>query len=247
MLAPSPSPDCSPASAPPRPRWRPCRIWPAVAAPAAPSRSRARPRPTRELAAIAKAGGRLLVSTESDYPAGLAALEAPPPVLTVLGHASLLARDMIAIVGARNASALGRKLATRLAADLAAAGLVVASGMARGIDAAAHDGALDGRHRRRAGRRRRHRLSAGEPGAVRAHLRGGRGGVGNDIGTSAAGAPFPAPQPHHLRAFARRRDCRSGRRLRLADHRALCASNRDARFSPCPARRSIRAPRAPTG
>ena len=97
-----------------------------------------------ELAAIAKAGGRLLVSTESDYPAGLAALEAPPPVLTVLGHPSLLARDMIAIVGARNASALGRKLAATLAADLGDADLVVASGMARGIDTAAHEGAMIG-------------------------------------------------------------------------------------------------------
>lgn len=96
----------------------------------------------RELESIDKLGGRILVSTEPDYPSGLAALEAPPPVLTVIGHPVLLARDMVAIVGARNASALGRKLATKLAADLGAAGLAVVSGMARGIDAAAHDGAL---------------------------------------------------------------------------------------------------------
>lgn len=98
----------------------------------------------RELAAIAKAGGRLLVSTEGDFPAGLAALEAPPPVLTALGHPGLLARDAVAIVGARNASALGRKLAATLATDLSAAGLVIASGMARGIDTAAHEGAMAG-------------------------------------------------------------------------------------------------------
>jgi DNA processing protein len=98
----------------------------------------------RELAAIAKVGGRLLISTEADYPAGLAALDAPPPVLTMLGHVSLLQRDMVGIVGARNASALGRKLAARLAADISNAGLVVASGMARGIDAAAHESALAG-------------------------------------------------------------------------------------------------------
>lgn len=97
----------------------------------------------RELAAIAKLGGRLMVSTEADFPAGLAALDAPPPVLTVLGHPALLTREIIAIVGARNASALGRKLAATLAGDLGTAGLVIASGMARGIDAAAHEGALD--------------------------------------------------------------------------------------------------------
>ncbi|MGC9954588.1 MAG: DNA-processing protein DprA [Rhizomicrobium sp.] len=96
----------------------------------------------REIDALAKLGGRLIASVEPEFPRGLAALEAPPPVIAVLGHEALLARDMIAIVGARNASALGRKLAGRLAADLGAAGLVVVSGMARGIDTAAHEGAL---------------------------------------------------------------------------------------------------------
>ena len=96
----------------------------------------------RELADVAKVGGRLLFSTEAEFPAGLKALEAPPPVLTVLGHASLFDREMVAIVGARNASALGRKLAAKIAADLGGAGLLVVSGMARGIDAAAHEGAL---------------------------------------------------------------------------------------------------------
>jgi DNA processing protein len=64
-------------------------------------------------------------------------------VIAVLGHAHLLARDMVAIVGARNASALGRRLAWSLARDLGEAGLAIASGMARGIDAAAHEAALD--------------------------------------------------------------------------------------------------------
>lgn len=95
-----------------------------------------------EIEALAKLGGRLIASTEPDYPRGLAALEAPPPIIAALGHEALLGREMIAIVGARNASALGRKLASRLAADLGAAGLVVVSGMARGIDTAAHEGAL---------------------------------------------------------------------------------------------------------
>jgi DNA processing protein len=96
----------------------------------------------RELDVLHKLGGRLIASCEAEFPAGLAALDAPPPVLTVLGHVTLLRREMVAVVGARNASALGRKLAERIATDLGAAGLVVASGMARGIDTAAHEGAL---------------------------------------------------------------------------------------------------------
>ena len=97
---------------------------------------------SREIAALAKLGGRMIASGEADFPRGLAAAEPPPPIISVLGNAALLQREMIAIVGARNASALGRKLAHTLAHDLGAAGLVVASGMARGIDAAAHEGAL---------------------------------------------------------------------------------------------------------
>jgi DNA processing protein len=97
----------------------------------------------RELDAIAKLGGRLLCSCEADFPAGLAALDPPPPVLTALGNIALLARDIIAVVGARNASALGRKLAAILARDLGNARLVVASGLARGIDAAAHEASLE--------------------------------------------------------------------------------------------------------
>jgi len=62
----------------------------------------------------------------------------------VVGHVTLLQREMVAVIGARNASALGRKLANTLARDLSNAGLVVASGLARGIDAAAHEGALGG-------------------------------------------------------------------------------------------------------
>jgi len=96
----------------------------------------------RELDALSKIGGRLIACAEDDYPRGLAALEAPPPLIATLGHHVLLMREMIAMVGARNASALGRKLASRLAADLGDAGLVVVSGMARGIDTAAHEGAL---------------------------------------------------------------------------------------------------------
>ncbi len=95
-----------------------------------------------EIEALAKAGGRMLASCEPEYPRGLLAAEPAPPIISFLGHVSLLQRDIVAVVGARNASALGRKLATTIATELSQAGLVVASGLARGIDAAAHEGAL---------------------------------------------------------------------------------------------------------
>ena len=96
----------------------------------------------REINALGKLGGRIIASVEPEFPAGLAALDAPPPVISVLGHTALLARDMVAIVGARNASALGRKFAQQMAHDLGEANLVIASGLARGIDTAAHEGSL---------------------------------------------------------------------------------------------------------
>ena len=98
----------------------------------------------REIAALAKIGGRFIASCEPDFPQGLAALDPPPPIIAVLGNPHLLRKDMVAIVGARNASALARKFAATLARDLCDAGLVVASGLARGIDSAAHEAALDG-------------------------------------------------------------------------------------------------------
>jgi len=97
---------------------------------------------TRELEALARLGGRLIAACESDYPQGLKALEAPPPAISVLGHPQLLHKEMIAIVGARNASALARKFADTLSRELGFAGLVVVSGLARGIDTAAHEAAL---------------------------------------------------------------------------------------------------------
>jgi len=96
-----------------------------------------------ELAAIDRLGGRLVCWGEPLYPSALAAVEDAPPVLTVLGHDEMLGIPMVAVVGARNASANGRRLAQSLAAGLAEAGIVVISGMARGIDAAAHLGGLE--------------------------------------------------------------------------------------------------------
>lgn len=96
-----------------------------------------------ELAAGQAAGARLLFLGAPDYPAALALVSDPPPVLWALGDPGLAARPTVALVGARNASALGRRMAASLARDLGAAGFVVASGLARGIDAAAHRAALD--------------------------------------------------------------------------------------------------------
>jgi DNA processing protein len=96
-----------------------------------------------ELERLEAANAQLIALGEPEYPPALAALEDAPPVLSCLGHGHLLQRNAVAVVGARNASANGRRLARQLAADLGKAGLLVASGLARGIDAAAHQGALE--------------------------------------------------------------------------------------------------------
>jgi DNA processing protein len=95
-----------------------------------------------EWQAATDAGARPLLLGASDYPALLATIADPPPLLWALGDPAVAARPAVALVGARNASALGCRMASRLAAELGAAGLVVVSGLARGIDAAAHRAAL---------------------------------------------------------------------------------------------------------
>jgi DNA processing protein len=97
-----------------------------------------------ELAAGRKAGARLVCYGAPDYPADLMDLPDAPPVLWVIGDTRLLLRPMVAVVGARNASSLGLRMARRMAEGLAAEGIAVVSGLARGIDAAAHEGALAG-------------------------------------------------------------------------------------------------------
>ena len=96
----------------------------------------------REMDAALGLGCAVLAACEPGYPRLLAAIDDAPPVLYARGNPSLLGKPMIAMVGARNASVNGRALTRRLAADLGRAGLVVASGLARGIDTAAHEGAL---------------------------------------------------------------------------------------------------------
>ncbi len=96
----------------------------------------------REIDQVAALGGRLIFLGDAAYPPLLARLDDAPAVLAVLGDAALLSGRVVAVVGSRNASANGQRIAEGLAADLAAAGIVVVSGLARGIDAAAHRGAL---------------------------------------------------------------------------------------------------------
>jgi DNA processing protein len=95
-----------------------------------------------ELAAGRAAGAFLLRADDPCYPARLSDLPDAPPVLWCMGDPALLSRPMVALVGARNASSIGLRMARRLAEGLGAAGAVVVSGLARGIDAAAHAAAL---------------------------------------------------------------------------------------------------------
>ena len=96
----------------------------------------------REIDRVDRAGARYLVLGQGLYPRMLAELEDAPPLLIAKGDLSLLDRSAVAIVGARNASAAACRFARGLAHDLGEEGLVVVSGLARGIDSAAHDGAL---------------------------------------------------------------------------------------------------------
>lgn len=95
-----------------------------------------------EIAATQRLGARLLASCEPDFPKLLVSLDPPPPLLTVLGNLALALPDAVAIVGARNASAAGRKIARDMAADLGRAGLTTVSGLALGIDGEVHAASL---------------------------------------------------------------------------------------------------------
>lgn len=96
----------------------------------------------REITANRRAGARLLVLGDSGYPVRLAATSDAPPCLSVAGDPALLARSSVAVVGARNASLNGARFAGLLARAFGVAGFAVVSGLARGIDAAAHEGSL---------------------------------------------------------------------------------------------------------
>lgn len=95
-----------------------------------------------EIAALHKLGGTMIAACESTYPLSLAAIEDAPPVISVLGNVALLSQESIGIVGSRNCSLNGRRFSQKMAQDLGGAGYIIASGLARGIDTAAHEGGL---------------------------------------------------------------------------------------------------------
>lgn len=95
-----------------------------------------------ELAAVEKLGGRMIVRGEEGYPAILDVMDDAPGCLTLLGHSVLLEKPAVALVGSRNASVNAMTFCSNLAEALGGKGMVVASGLARGIDAAAHQGSL---------------------------------------------------------------------------------------------------------
>ena len=97
----------------------------------------------REIEAVEKLGARYLVLGQGLYPRALAEQEDAPPLLTAKGNLALFDRPMVAIVGARNASAAACRFARGLAHDLGQEGITVVSGLARGIDSAAHDGSVE--------------------------------------------------------------------------------------------------------
>jgi len=95
-----------------------------------------------EIAALERLGARLVALGEPEFPVVLAAADGAPPLIALQGSADVLALPAVAIVGARNASAAGRSFALRLAQDLGSRGFCVVSGLARGVDATAHEAAL---------------------------------------------------------------------------------------------------------
>jgi DNA processing protein len=109
----------------------------------APPRLFGRDEAQREIARIEKLGAKYLALGQGLYPRLLAELEDAPPLMIAKGNLNLLDKQAVAIVGARNASAAACRFARGLAHDLGREGLPVVSGLARGIDSAAHDGALE--------------------------------------------------------------------------------------------------------
>ena len=107
-----------------------------------PARAFSRDEAEKEITTLRGLGAGLVATGEDGYPPRLAEIDDAPPLLAVAGDARTLTREMVAIVGSRNASAAGQKFAQQLARDLGAAGFVIISGLARGIDQAAHRASL---------------------------------------------------------------------------------------------------------
>lgn len=108
----------------------------------APLKAYARDLAEQEIEKIEKFGAHLVTIGEEYYPRLLAEIEDAPPIITVLGHPHLLSKNSLAVVGARNASLTGRKIAESFSGKVGDAGYVIVSGLARGIDSAAHQASI---------------------------------------------------------------------------------------------------------
>lgn len=96
-----------------------------------------------EIKAARKINARLIMIDDADYPTQLHDIDDAPPMFWTIGQQDMLRRPMVALVGARNASSLGTRMTKRLAAELGEAGYVIVSGLARGVDTAAHLGSIE--------------------------------------------------------------------------------------------------------
>ena len=178
----------------------------------------------RTLAWLAEPGHALVAWDDPAYPQALLTITDPPPVLHYAGKLDLLNRPALAIVGSRNATPQGRENAQAFAGALSAAGLTIVSGLAQGIDAAAHRGGLAGvgnsvavvgtgidRIYPATNETLAHRLAAKRRHAVPIHA-----------GHAASAGKLSPPQSCHQRFGAGRAGGRGDPEQRIADHRAVC-------------------------
>ncbi len=172
--------------------------------------------PERELARLARLGGRVVLWGDEEYPPLLAAIYAPPPLLFVRGSLVPCRPGGVAAVGSRAMSPYGRRVASELGRDLARAGVSLVSGLARGIDTAAHQGALQGAGTRRgAGLRAGALLSPENAGWPR---EGARGPVSEFPLDTPTLRPLPGAQPV-ISGLSGRGGGGGGWQERLPDHR----------------------------
>lgn len=164
----------------------------------------------REIGACAAMGARLICTGGPDYPPQLGAIVDPPPVITIRGHGHLLAKPMIGVVAARNASASGNRFARQIATDLGAEDFVICSGLAREIDASGTVPLLPVASIWSIHRRSRTCTNVSPnraPSSPRCPM-----AQHHEVGFSPA-------QPHHFRSLAWHSGDRGGAALGLADHR----------------------------
>jgi DNA processing protein len=174
-----------------------------------------------EIAALEKLGGRLVASTDPDYPPLLQHISGPPPLISVVGGERLDLDRTVAMVGARNASAAGQRMTEILANGLGAHGYTIVSGLARGIDAAAHKASLrTGTVAVLAGGMDNIYPEENIPLARSIIEHGGMLLTEMPMGLATPRAGFSAPQPSRLRPLAWGRGSRSSQEIWLADHRS---------------------------